>query len=148
MRGYCGGLRHLRRIPAPFAEPGSRLQGYPKAERADNCPEFTITVFMAWALQHGIRHILIQPGRRMQNGFIGSFNGKFRDEHLNESWFATLQHARVAASIWKQDYDQVRPHISINGCRPPSSPTSVLSALPMKVTLSIQQSISLRANGV
>jgi putative transposase len=49
----------------------------------------------------------------MENGYIGSFNGKFRDEHLNESWFETLQQARNAASIWKQDYNQVRPHSSV-----------------------------------
>ncbi|MBU6225307.1 MAG: integrase core domain-containing protein [Burkholderiales bacterium] len=60
---------------------------------------------MAWAQTYGIRHILIQPGRPMQNGYIESFNGKFRDEHLNESWFETLQQARNAASIWKQDYN-------------------------------------------
>ena len=48
---------------------------------------------MAWAQTHGIHHILIQPGRPMQNGYIESFNGKFRDEHLDESWFETLQQA-------------------------------------------------------
>ena len=73
---------------------------------------------MAWAQTHGIRHILIQPARPMQNGYIESFNGKFRDEHLNESWFETLQQARNAASIWKQDYNQVRPHSSVGRIPP------------------------------
>jgi putative transposase len=73
---------------------------------------------MAWAQTYGIRHILIQPGRPMQNGYIESFNGKFRDEHLNESWFETLQQARNAASIWKQDYNQVRPHSSVGRIPP------------------------------
>ena len=94
------------------------FRGYPNMVRTDNGPEFTSRVFMAWAQTHGIRHILIQPGRPMQNGYIESFNGKFRDEHLNESWFETLQQARNAVSIWKQDYNQVRPHSSVGRIPP------------------------------
>ena len=94
------------------------FRGYPDMVRTDNGPEFTSRVFMAWAQTHGIRHILIQPGRPMQNGYIESFNGKFRDEHLNEIWFETLQQARNAASIWKQDYNQVRPHSSVGRIPP------------------------------
>ena len=94
------------------------FRGYPEMVRTDNGPEFTSRMFMAWAQTHGIRHILIQPGRPMQNGYIESFNGKFRDEHLNESWFETLQQARNAASIWKQDYNQVRPHSSVGRIPP------------------------------
>ena len=94
------------------------FRGYPDMVRTDNGPEFTSRVFMAWAQTHGIRHILIQPGRPMQNGYIESFNGKFRDEHLNESWFETLKQARNAASIWKQDYNQVRPHSSVGRIPP------------------------------
>ena len=94
------------------------FRGYPNTVRTDNGPEFTSRVFMAWAQTHGIRHILIQPGRPMQNGYIESFNGKFRDEHLNESWFETLQQARNAAAICKQDYNQVRPHSSVGRIPP------------------------------
>ena len=94
------------------------FRGYPDMVRTDNGPEFTSRVFMAWAQTHGIRHLLIQPGRPMQNGYIESFNGKFRDEHLNESWFETLQQARNAVSIWKQDYNQVRPHSSVGRIPP------------------------------
>jgi len=53
--------------------------------RTDNAPEFTSRAYRACAQVHGIRHILIQPGRPMQNGYIESFKGKFRDEQLNES---------------------------------------------------------------
>ena len=56
------------------------FRGYPLAVRTDNSPEFTSRAFMGWAQAHGIRHILIEPGRPMQNGYIESFNGKFRDE--------------------------------------------------------------------
>lgn len=54
----------------------------------------------------------------MQNGYIDSFNGKFRDEHLNEQWFETLHQARVAAAIWRQDYNEVRPHGSLGRIPP------------------------------
>ena len=68
---------------------------------------------MAWANKHGVRHILIEPGRPTQNGYIESFSGKFRDEHLNEKWFESLHQARSATAIWRQDYNEVRPHSSM-----------------------------------
>jgi putative transposase len=101
------------------------FRGYPDAVRTDNGPEFTSRAFMAWAQTHGIRHILIQPGRPMQNGYIESFNGKFRDECLNEHWFETLPQARHAIAVWRQDYNEVRPHSS---CRrmPPAKFAALL----------------------
>jgi len=86
------------------------LRGYPLAVRTDNGPEFTSRAFMGWASSHGIQHILIQPGRPMQNGYIESFNGKFRDECLNEQWFDNLAQARSVISTWRQDYNEARPH--------------------------------------
>ncbi|PCO04049.1 IS3 family transposase, partial [Microbulbifer flavimaris] len=56
---------------------------------------------------------LIQPGKPTQNGYIESFNGKFRDECLNEHWFRDLAHAREIISIWRQDYNEQRPHASL-----------------------------------
>jgi len=88
------------------------FRGYPKAVRTDNGPEFTSRAFMAWAQQHGVEHLLIQPGRPMQNGYIESFNGKFRDECLNEHWFTSLVQARATISLWRRDYNEVRPHSS------------------------------------
>ena len=96
----------------------ARFRGYPLAVRTDNGPEFTSRVFMAWAQSRGIRHILIQPGRPMQNGYIESFNGKFRDEHLNEQWFESLSEARSAAATWRMDYNEVRPHSSLGRIPP------------------------------
>jgi putative transposase len=88
------------------------FRGYPKAVRTDNGPEFTSRAFMGWAQKHGIEHLLIQPGKPMQNGYIESFNGKFRDECLNEHWFETLVQARAAIAAWRKDYNEVRPHSS------------------------------------
>jgi putative transposase len=95
------------------------FRGYPVAVRTDNGPEFTSRVFLAWTTLHGIRHILIQPGRPMQNGYIESFNGKFRDECLNEQWFQSLPQARDCIAEWRKDYNEVRPHSSL-GRIPPS----------------------------
>ena len=94
------------------------FRGYPAAVRTDNGPEFTCRAFIAWAQAHGVRHILIQPGRPMQNGYIESFNGKLRDECLNEHWFQTLSQARSEIAIWRQDYNEVRPHSSLGRIPP------------------------------
>ncbi len=94
------------------------FRGYPAAVRTDNGPEFTCRAFIAWTQAHGVQHILIQPGRPMQNGYIESFNGKFRDECLNEHWFQTLQQARSEIAIWRQDYNEVRPHSSLGRIPP------------------------------
>lgn len=94
------------------------FRGYPQSVRTDNGPEFTSNAFMAWAQTHGIRHILIQPGRPMQNGYIESFNGKFRDECLNEHWFETLAQARSTINLWRKDYNEIRPHSSIGRIPP------------------------------
>lgn len=90
----------------------ARFRGYPQAVRTDNGPEFTSRIFIAWAQQHGIEHLLIEPGRPMQNGYIESFNGKFRDECLNEHWFTSLAQAREVIAEWRRDYNEVRPHSS------------------------------------
>ena len=94
------------------------FRGYPVAIRTDNGPEFTSRAFLAWTSLHGIRHILIQPGRPMQNGYIESFNGKFRDECLNEQWFQSLSQARDCIAEWRKDYNEVRPHSSLGRIPP------------------------------
>jgi len=71
-------------MPQDLLDQATIFRGYPVAVRTDNEPEFTSRAFLAWTTLHGIRHILIQPGRPMQNSYIASFNGKFRDECLNE----------------------------------------------------------------
>lgn len=94
------------------------FRGYPQAVRTDNGPEFTSRAFMAWTQAHGIRHILIQPGRPMQNGYIESFNGKFRDECLSLEWFRSRAEAKVVIEIWRKHYNEVRPHSSFGYLTP------------------------------
>jgi putative transposase len=66
-----------------------------------------------------VKLLLIQPGKPTQNAYIESFNGKFRDECLNENWFVSLDHAKAAIAVWRRDYNEVRPHSSL-GKRPPA----------------------------
>ncbi|HAX7311935.1 TPA: transposase, partial [Escherichia coli] len=67
-----------------------------------------------WAFEYGVELRLIQPGKPTQNGFIESFNGRFRDECLNEHWFSDIVHARKIINDWRQDYNECRPHSTLN----------------------------------
>jgi putative transposase len=60
----------------------------------------------------------IAPGKPMQNGLVESFNGRLRDEHLNEHLFTSLRHARHLIAAWRDDYDHHRPHTSLDGLTP------------------------------
>ena len=91
------------------------FRGYPKAVRTDNGPEFTSRAFIGWAQKHGICHLLIEPGKPMQNGYIESFNGKLRDECLNSHVFGTVAEAQVVLDAWREDYNAVRPHSASTG---------------------------------
>jgi putative transposase len=84
----------------------------------DNGPEFAGTALDAWAAQHGVQLHFIQPGKPVQNAFIESFNGKFRDECLNEHWFLTLQEAQLVIEAWRREYIEERPHSAIGNVTP------------------------------
>jgi putative transposase len=79
----------------------------------DNGTEFTSQVVDQWAYENQVQLHFITPGRPMENGFIESFNGKFRDECLNENWFIDLADARQKIEEWRCDYNQVRPHSAL-----------------------------------
>jgi putative transposase len=94
-------------------------RGTPEAIRCDNGPEFTSRHFLAWCEDRGIRLLHIQPGRPMQNGWVESFNGRFRDECLNANWFTTMADAGQKIEAWREQYNNERPHSSL-GYRTPS----------------------------
>ena len=94
---------------------------------SDHGTEFTSNAILAWAKEHRIEWHYIAPGKPMQNGFIESFNGRMRDELLNESLFFGLDHARSAISEWIHDYNTARPHSSLN-YRTPAAFAEVLTA--------------------
>ena len=96
----------------------SQFRGYPEAVRTDQGPEFTCRAFDQWAYEHGVAPLLIQPGKPTQNADIESFNGKLRDECLNEHWFRNLAHAKKVIAAWRRDYNEQRPHSSLNYLTP------------------------------
>jgi putative transposase len=93
-------------------------RGLPQAIRTDNGKEFCSRAMLTWAYSRGVKLFLIQPGKPNQNAYIESFNGRFRDECLNEHWFTSLQHARVVIEAWRQEYNNERPKKSLGGMTP------------------------------
>lgn len=91
----------------------------PRMIRVDHGPEFTSLALDAWAHKSGVKLAFIQPGKPTQNAYVESFNGRFRDECLNDQWFSTLYEARILIEAWRQDYNSNRPHSSI-GYVPPA----------------------------
>ncbi|WP_223284357.1 integrase core domain-containing protein [Kosakonia sp. SMBL-WEM22] len=96
----------------------SLFRGYPATIRTDQGPEFTCRALDQWTFEQGVEWRLIQPGKPTQNGFIESFNGRFRDESLNEHWFSDILHARKTINDWRQDYNECRPHSSLDYQKP------------------------------
>ncbi|BEN71714.1 Integrase core domain [Serratia marcescens] len=90
------------------------FRGYPATIRTDQGPEFTCRALDQWTFEHDVELRLIQPGKPTQNGFIESFNGRFRDECLNEHWFSDIVHSRKIINGWRQDYNECRPHSALN----------------------------------
>ena len=96
----------------------AQFRGYPEAVRTDQGPEFTCRAFDQWAYERGVMPLLIQAGKPTQNAYIESFNGKLRDECLNEHWFRSLHQARKIIAAWRRDYNEQRPHSSLNYLTP------------------------------
>lgn len=93
-------------------------RGLPEVIVTDNGSEFTSRAFDAWAYARGIKIDFIQPGKPVQNCFVESFNGTFRDDCLNLHWFLSLDDARRTIEGWRKDYNEVRPHSSLGGLTP------------------------------
>jgi putative transposase len=93
--------------------------GAPKRITVDNGPEFTGRALDAWAYAHAVTLDFIDPGKPMQNAHMESFNGKFRDECLNQHWFLDLEDARRIIGSWEEGYNTNRPHSAL-GNQPPA----------------------------
>lgn len=89
-------------------------RGLPKAIICDNGPEFISRALDQWAHKNKVELKFIQPGKPTQNAFIESFNGRFRDECLNQNWFLDLRDAIQTIEAWRKDYNEHRPHSSLN----------------------------------
>ena len=108
-----GGL-HLTRVLDQLA----KTRGLPKAIRTDNGKEFCSRAMLTWAHARGVQLFLIEPGKPNQNAYIESFNGRFRDECLNEHWFTSLRHAQVVIEAWRKEYNNERPKKALGGLTP------------------------------
>jgi putative transposase len=107
------GARVARELDAVIA-----LRDRPGAIVSDNGTEFTSTAILCWSQRTGVGWHCIAPGKPMQNGFIESFNGRLRDEFLNEVLFSTLAQARRQIHAWRDDYNRHRPHSALGNIPP------------------------------
>ncbi len=105
-------------------------RGLPLSVVSDNGTELTSVAVLRWSQDRAVAWHYIAPGKPQQNAFVESFNGRLRDECLNETMFTSLRHARAVLAAWQQDYNRVRPHSALGGQTPgsisvlPSSPGS------------------------
>jgi len=107
------GARVARELDAVIAR-----RGKPGMIVSDNGTEFTSTAILRWNQDRQVDWHYIAPGKPQQNAFVESFNGRLRDECLNETLFISLRHARAVLAEWRQDYNEVRPHSSLGGATP------------------------------
>ena len=96
----------------------AETRGLPKSITVDHGPEFEGQVLDAWAYAANVQLSFIRPGKPNENAYIESFNGKFRDECLNEHWFVTMEQARRVIEAWRIEYNTERPHSSLGELTP------------------------------
>jgi putative transposase len=96
----------------------SEMRGLPEVITVDNGPEFAGKVLDEWAYRKGVKLSFIRPGKPIENAFAESFNGRLRDECLNDNWFLSIRHAREVIEAWRKDYNSVRPHSALGGLAP------------------------------
>jgi putative transposase len=109
-------------------------RGKPRMIVSDNGTEFTSNAILGWSKEHQVEWHYIAPGKPMQNGYIESFNGKMRDELLNESLFLDLDQARQIIAVWVADYNTTRPHSSL-GYKTPAAYADHLTATGHRAAL-------------
>jgi putative transposase len=95
----------------------------------DNGPELTSKALDQWAYERGVRLRFIEPGKPVQNAYIESFNGRLRDECLNEHWFLSLPDARRIVEEWRIDYNRTRPHSALGNLAPEEFRTDWITRL-------------------
>jgi putative transposase len=104
--------------------------GLPDTLVMDNGPEFSGRALDRWAYARGVQLRFIRPGKPIENAFVESFNGKFRDECLTEHWFASVAEARALIDAWRVDYNTLRPHSALHGATPEQFANSLCGRSP------------------
>jgi putative transposase len=117
-------------------------RGLPKSITVDNGPEFDGQVLDKWSYRTGVRLSFIRPGRPNENAYIESFNGKFRDECLNEHWFLSMAHARSVIEAWRIEYNTERPHSSLGNRTPEEFASSQTTQDEQRVSLTADSNAS------
>ena len=95
-----------------------RTVGRPERIAIDNGPEFISKALDAWTYQNRVQLEFSRPGKPTDNAFAESFNGRFRDECLNQHWFASLEEARQTIEAWRVEYNTERPHRALKHLAP------------------------------
>ena len=121
-----GGVRVIREL-----EQIMKVRGKPKMIISDNGTEFTSNAVIKWSMEQGISWHYITPGKPNENPFIESFNGRFRDECLNENQFSSLSEAKWIINNWREDYNNQRPHSAL-GYLTPKEFENGYASLPVK----------------
>lgn len=103
-------------------------RGKPERLRMDNGSELTSRHFLSWGIENRIELAYIQPGKPVQNAHCESFNGRMRDECLNTSWFRNLWEARAKINSWRIEYNELRPHSSLDYRTPQEFAQQVFAA--------------------
>jgi putative transposase len=110
------------------------VRGFPQTIVMDNGTELTSIAMACWARDRKVRLHFIQPGKPTQNAYVESFNGRFRDECLNEHQFATLGHARLIIEAWRIDYNTDRPHQALENRTPEEFARGLQIMLPLQLS--------------
>lgn len=108
----------------------AELRGYPTRLRVDNGPENIAGAMLQWSVDHNVLLHFIDPGKPAQNAWIESFNSRVRDEFLNVQYFRSLPEIREHADAWLVDYNEVRPHSSLNYLTPREFVESISQPAP------------------
>ncbi len=92
----------------------AKTHGLPKIITTDNGTEFTSRAIDEWAHRNGVKLGFIRPGKPVENAYIESFNGRLREECLDQHWFSSLEDAKIKIEAWRNEYNEIRPHSSLD----------------------------------
>ncbi len=122
-------------------------RGRPGMMVSDNGTELTSNAILKWCAAHSIEWHDIAPGKPMQNGFVESFNGRMRDEFLNETAFRNLAHARDLIAAWVDDYNTQRPHSALGYKTPADYARTLTTAIARPTPISVNSNRAPVAGG-
>jgi len=130
---WLSGARVARELDAAIA-----IRGRLRCIVSDNGTELNSMAILRWSQERGVAWHYIAPGKPRQNGFSENFNGRIRDECLNETLFTSLRHARMLLSIWRLDENTVRPIPNSAAEHPRKSPGNMVWDMPHTMLQSLQ----------